>query len=370
MKVTIIGAGSAGLGTAITLRNRLNNVDVQVFERAARDEAPGLGVALLPFGLNELKMLGLDDFADYRDSGITIDKETRVFAGIHGGPEFLTRTRFQETSYWGVRRATLLSFLTKAAERASIPIAYDTDISEDRIRREREATDLLVGADGAGSLVRGLYADQFGPVSELARSRFAWMEIEGPLDKFVFGYMSVEGKGIVRITAYPHSRDECSAIITVSPGLTEYFDRPDMVDADGSISDKARDLMSAIFSRGVDGRRLLGKSRWRRFRATQCSQAAFANVALVGDAYATVFYETGWGTSAALQQGRVLGHLVSRNVVKGNSVGFALERYALKSTEIARGLINATSSAMREVDAQSAKFHEVGPAAFLELKTP
>src|SRR5688572_1860711 len=136
MKVTIIGAGSAGLGTAITLRNRLNDVAIQVFERAAKDDAPGLGVALLPFGLNELKMLGLDEFADYRDAGIQIDKETRVFAGIHGGPEFLMRTRFQETGYWGVRRATLLSFLTEAAQRAGIPIAYDTDISEERIKHE------------------------------------------------------------------------------------------------------------------------------------------------------------------------------------------------------------------------------------------
>ena len=59
MKATIIGAGPAGLSTAILLRSMLG-AEVRILEAAGRNEAPGFGIALLAFGINYLKMLELD----------------------------------------------------------------------------------------------------------------------------------------------------------------------------------------------------------------------------------------------------------------------------------------------------------------------
>ena len=94
-------------------------------------------------------------------------------------------------------------------------------------------------------------------------------------------------------------------------------------------------------------------------------RAAFDNVALVGDAYATLHYETGWGTSVAIQESSILGHALAR----GKGLRDSLETYDTKCTSLSHGAVTATAKAMREIDGQSAKFFQMGPAKFLKLGT-
>lgn len=369
MKVTIIGAGSAGLSAAIAIR-RMANAEVRILERSGEHETPGLGIALLPFALNELQMMNLPGLADFKTAGVNVPRLMHVFAGEAEDSEVLSQSRGQETQYWGVKRSALLAFLREGARHAGAEIEYNSDIGPDRFEELRATSDVLVGADGAGSLVRNAYLDEFNPIGEDATSRYAWLELEGPLDRFVFGYMRVQGKGLVRITAYPHSSTEASAIITHSHELTDYFDATGMVLPDGTISDAGLAAITSTFSAGVGGKDLTGTTRWRRFRATHSRRAAFGNVALVGDAYATAHYETGWGTSAALQQARILGHILGFGASKGKPVEETLDIYARKSAEVDGGLIDTTLRVMRELDSQSLKFAEGGAARFLDLVTP
>ncbi len=368
MNVTVIGGGAAGLGAAISIKKRLD-ADVTVFERANEGESPGLGIALLPFGLKELEAMQLDGFAAFAESCFPIGNVVQVFAGQTDGGELVRQARIQETPYWGVKRSRLLAFLRAAAPQLGVRIEYGADISEERIGREKARADLVVGADGAGSLVRNLYADIFGPESEDATSRFAWLELEGNLDQFIFGYIYIAGCGLVRVTAYPHGNGEASAVVTHSPELTDYFDAAPFIDGDGVISPDGLHHINQLFAEGLGGRTLGGESRWRRFRATRNRRAAFANVALVGDAYATVHYETGWGTSSALQESRILAHILDRSIKGGQSIADALEIYDRKARDIFAGLTDAATSTMRDVDGQAAKFRDRGPAGFLQLKT-
>lgn len=368
MKVTIVGGGAAGLTAAIVLKG-LMAADVRILERAKEDEAPGLGVALLRFALHELKTISPERYTTYANSFVLIDRVMHVFAGQSRSAELATTTRIQPSQYWGVKRSTLLNILKEAAQRADVAIEYGCDVSEHRVRQEAESSDVLIGADGAGSVVRSTYAGEFVPTGGDAKSRYAWLELEGTLDKFIFGYMYLSGKGLIRISAYPHSDQRSSAIVTHSMGLAKYFDDPDMTDRDGSISEKGLKALNDVFSLGLGGRKLSGQSKWRRFRATHCQRAAFGRVALVGDAYTTKHYETGWGTSAAIQESRILAQLLSHTVTKGKSVEEILEVYSSKSAEISKGVVTATAKAMREIDGQSAKFHQLGAAKFLELRT-
>ena len=365
MKVTIVGAGSAGLSTAIVIKGQFN-ADVTILEQAKENDTPGLGVALLPYALNELRKISSEGSQSYVDSFLLIDHVTEIFAGHDRNSDLIKKYRAQDTQYWGVKRSTLLAFLTEAAQRAGVKIEYDCNVSEYRVRQERELSDLLIGADGAGSVVRNTYSREFIPRGEESKSRYAWLELDGTLDHFIFGYIYVVGKGLIRISAYPHSKQESSAIITHSRGLTNYFDEADMIESDGSISESGMKAINAIFANGLGGRKLTGKSRWRRFRATHCQRAAFGTVALVGDAYATLHYETGWGTSTAIQESKTLIHAL----VKGKTVEDGLEIYNTKSIEITRGAITATTRTMREIDGQSARFFQLGAAKFLRLRTP
>jgi len=361
MKATIVGAGPAGLSTAILVRNRLG-ADIRILESAKRGETPGFGIALLAFGLDYVRMLDLPGFEQFNAHCVPIDRMTTAFARTMGSADIITQTRMQDTQYWGVKRSVLLGFLTEGALRAGVDIEYGADVSEERVLRERDVSDILIGADGAGSTVRNAFADEFALQFEMSTSRYAWLAVEGGRHTFNFGYCFLPGAGLTRLTSYPHSRDECTAIVTHNDGMTEFFDEPGMLDPDGFISGRGITAINEMFSAGLDGRRIFGKSRWRRFRASHCAKAAFGNVALVGDAFASVFYETGWGTSAALQESRILGQALTRR----DTVAEALDLYSRKSIEISAGLIEATNRTMKEVDGHGARFEQLGPEKFLE----
>ncbi|MCW5718941.1 MAG: FAD-dependent monooxygenase [Bauldia sp.] len=368
LKITVIGAGAAGLNTSIHLR-RFLNADVTILERAEEHETPGLGVALLSFARDEMRLIGLGDFVDGGAYGMPISTTTRVFAGSAGGP-LAEEERIQEVDYWGVRRSELVAKLRRAAADEGVRIEYRTDITPDRVRTERSACDVLVGADGAGSVVRSTFAEEFKPTIREATSRYAWLQLTGRLEQFVFGYIYLPGQGLVRITAYPHAKDECSAIITHSAGLSGMLDGPGMLDADGSLSTLALETINGFFAKGLGGHRIVGSSRWRKFRATSCATAASGNVALVGDAFATIHYETGWGTSAALQNARIFCHILAHSRDTGLTLPDGMAVYARKTGEITAALVETTARVMDEVDGQADVIAEIGTERFMTLATP
>ena len=361
MKVIVIGAGAAGLSTAIAAKRQLK-ADVRILEKASEADDPGLGVALLAFGLDHLRVLGPEAFPALTEDCPRIARFTRVFAGDYPPGVLIRQSRVQDMEYWGVKRSAILSFLKNAARRAGVEVEYNANVTEAEIARLRNGSDLLVGADGAGSVVRSAFARDFGPKGQDAESRYAWLELEGAMDHFLFGYMFVSGLGLVRITAYPHTRRESSVIITHSAGLTGRFDEPGMTDPDGAISAAGLAFLNDVFGPALEGRKLSGGSRWRRFRSTHCQRAAFSNVALVGDAFATMHYETGWGTSKALQESRLLIKcLAGARTVEGGLVAYNSENIAAS-----RSLLKATVSTMRDLDGQAATFAAKGAAKFLE----
>jgi 2-polyprenyl-6-methoxyphenol hydroxylase-like FAD-dependent oxidoreductase len=128
------------------------------------------------------------------------------------------------------------------------------------------------------------------------------------------------------------------------------------------MTESAVALLNRYFARGLGGIPIVGRSRWRHFRLTNCAHAATDNVALVGDAFVTVFYETGWGTSSALQGARTL-----RQALRARSnVAEALSLYAGKAPEIWHDLVATSARAIQEIDQQSVKMKRLGAKAFLE----
>lgn len=60
LQIAIIGAGIAGLGAAIALKNH-PGVDVQIYERATELRQIGASIALGPNGMRTLERLGVQD---------------------------------------------------------------------------------------------------------------------------------------------------------------------------------------------------------------------------------------------------------------------------------------------------------------------
>lgn len=161
MKAIIIGGGIGGLTAAIALHRR--GVDAQVYERSFALRDVGAGIALWPNAVKALRKLGLGDLLQ-AISVTRVDLALRRWDG-----SFLSRTsaRDLERRLGGgmvvFHRAELLALLAACAGSANIHLAHDLcDIDTNDPSVSARFTngasahgDVLIGADGLRSVVRG-----------------------------------------------------------------------------------------------------------------------------------------------------------------------------------------------------------------------
>nr|BFE62134.1 hypothetical protein GCM10020063_066600 [Dactylosporangium thailandense] len=139
MHAIVVGGGIGGLATARGLR--LGGWDVTVLERQPRLEAAGAGLSLWPNALRALDWLGVGDRvraagAPITNGGLRTARGTWLARGAMSGPIVVHRADLHEILADGLHVRTGVNV---------------TDV------HALEA-DLIVGADGIGSVVRAAYA--------------------------------------------------------------------------------------------------------------------------------------------------------------------------------------------------------------------
>ncbi len=160
--VVIVGAGVAGLATALAMARR--GVDVVVLERADALTEVGAGLQITPNGVAVLRALGLD--GDLRRAGLAAEAvelrraedDRRVVRMELGGRDWVL-----------VHRARLLELLATSARRAGVRIETGASVAgvtdstsggqlvmADGSTRE---ADLVVGADGLRGCTRSALGD-------------------------------------------------------------------------------------------------------------------------------------------------------------------------------------------------------------------
>lgn len=161
LRVLIVGAGIAGLAVARALR--LRGITAEVIERTAAWEASGAGLYLPGNSVWALDELGIWEELAARANAIVrqrfLDHRGRRLADI------------DVRSYWdgvapcvAVRRATLQEALRVGSVEVPVRLGLSvTDLDDDgqskRVRFSDDSTDtydLVVGADGVHSTIRGL----------------------------------------------------------------------------------------------------------------------------------------------------------------------------------------------------------------------
>jgi FAD-dependent urate hydroxylase len=340
LKIVIVGAGVGGLCTAIASRRA--GFDVAVYERAPTIEAVGAGLCIYSNGARVLNYLGLESkMAELSPNMSAVTFYTQ-------GNDLLSRIPTEPLVAatgqrpYPIKRAALQmalldelgpEFVTLGAEFESLE-ETSAEVTAHFKNGHAATGDVLVGADGIRSAVRGFVIDGTAEIRYLSTD---WEGLGprnpdfGPTDEFVF-YVG-EGK---RAAALPISQDESYWFFDFQP-------------TEASRGLGPRDQLRELFKGWCDPvHQLIETLDPSRANSLPLSDLApldrlvSGRVALVGDAGHATSPFLGQGASQAAESGLVLSRYLQTTSV---SVQDALQRY--ERERIAR--VQAVTAGAREM---------------------
>ncbi|CAG2139669.1 Salicyloyl-CoA 5-hydroxylase [Cupriavidus yeoncheonensis] len=325
MKVTIIGGGPSGLFLAILLKERLSQVEIDVFEQNPENATFGFGVVLADTGLANLRSASptvVDRLATvmrFNDQHAIVCHEQPIVMkkpGAGGG---------------AIPRISLLSVLQQRACELGVHVTYNQRIADfDAID-----ADLIVGADGINSQLRTANEAGFGTTRRTLTNHFAWFGVEKPFPSPALVFRKHEG-GYFVAHYYPYS-DSMSTFVAECDHQTWLdFGMEDM-------SAEARQaLFERVFAPELDGYALVSNnSAWRQFPVILNAKWHVGRQVLIGDALTSAHFSIGSGTRIAMEDAMALADAI---VAHPADVPAALRQYeAVRKPEKAK-LISASEA--------------------------
>ncbi|MGN5477524.1 hypothetical protein ACTMU2_13505 [Cupriavidus basilensis] len=194
MKVAIIGGGPSGLFLSILLKERMSNIDIDVFEQDPEDATFGFGVVLADTGLSNLRSRRRPLWiASLRGDAIQRPAFDRQPRASHRDEEARGRGG-------AIPRISLLSVLQERAKELGVRVTYNKRIAD----FDDLDADLVVGADGIGSQLRTVNEAAFGTTRRTLTNHFAWFGVAKPFASPALVFRKYEGRYFVA-HYYPYS---------------------------------------------------------------------------------------------------------------------------------------------------------------------
>lgn len=314
-RVAVVGGGPGGLFFATLLKRADPAVEVTVFERNRADDTFGFGVV----------------FSD------------ATLSGIHDADPVLLRALTDHGRYWerievrlkgerhgcdgngmaAVARKTLLLLLQQRAAEVGVELRFET---EGPPVADLAGYDLVVGADGANSRVRGERAEEFGLSVDVATAKFIWFGTTYQFDGLTFVHEKGP-HGTFAVHGYPIGDGLSTFIVETdeatwrAAGLDEF----DTSQPPGVSDEKSQLYLEKLFAEQIDGHALVANnSRWANFRALRTRSWHTGNTVILGDAAHTAHFSVGSGTKMAMEDAIVLASAVAEH---GDDLESALAAY-------------------------------------------
>jgi anthraniloyl-CoA monooxygenase len=306
MKINVIGAGPAGLYFALLMKKSGAAREVTVYERNASDSTFGWGVVFSDKTLSYL-----------RDSdGPSHDEITRAFATwdnvdvVHRGE----RVSVRGNKFSGIARLKLLNILQARCEELGVRLRFREEVGDVESLRD---CDLLVGADGVNSAVRGHYRERFEPDLSVRSNKYVWYGTRRLFHGLTLTFRET-GDGVFAAHSYKFDSRTSTFIV-------ECDERTWAAAGFASMSDEgARAYLAAAFAADLEGHELLSNnSKWINFLLVRNARWRFENVVLLGDALHTAHFSIGSGTKLALEDAIALHEWLA----KSGDVGVALKEF-------------------------------------------
>jgi anthraniloyl-CoA monooxygenase len=293
MRVAVVGGGPAGLYFSILMRRVDPECEITVFERNRPQDAFGFGVV---FSDETLTVFEHADPPSYHAITDGFTRWTDIDIHYRG-----TRTRSGGHGFSALGRRELLAILQRRATELGVRILFET---EPPPLGQLAWADLIVGADGASSVVRAARSVDFEPSLDHRRCQYMWMGTDIAFDAFKF-FIEETPAGVFQAHAYPYDEGTSTFIVEVGEEIWRRAGLDAM--ASGALPPGASDLGSIEFCRelfadGLEGRELIANnSKWINFVTVRNRHWSSDNVVLVGDAAHTAHFSIGSGTKLAME---------------------------------------------------------------------
>jgi len=311
MRIHIIGAGPAGLYFALLMKQQDPAHQVTLFERDGPDDTYGWGIVFS--GRTQTSFAEADP-----ESHAAIAAAFQAWENVdivHRDERISVRgNRFS-----GISRVTFLNILQRRCLDLGVDLRFRTPV--DDLATLGEA-DLLVGADGANSLVRRRFAETFQPSLEAGRNRYIWLGTRRLFHGLTLTFRESEA-GLFVGHSYRFSPTTSTFIVEC---VGDTFERA------GFAEMREPQMLAALeraFATDLAGERLLSNNfvRWLQFTIVKNRRWVHDRVVLLGDALHTAHFSIGSGTKLAIEDSIALARaFAAERTVPASLAAFERDR--------------------------------------------
>ena len=329
-RVEIIGAGPAGLYSAILIKSRMPATRVRVTERNPADATFGFGVV---FSDQALDFLQADDPETHALLTPSMERWRNMTLSLEG-----ERVTLDGIGFAAIGRLQLLQILQRRAAELGVITRFGHAL--DALDEIEEEADLIIGADGLNSLLRQTHSAEFSPQLDHFDNYFAWFGAPRAFDTLTQTFIR-SPLGTLNAHHYRYAPSMSTFIVECDPKTyrAQGFDTMD--------EQASADTCTELFADTLEGAPLVtNHSNWRRFPRLWCDNWVCGNRVILGDAAHTAHFSIGSGTRLALEDAIALADALCQSC----ELPQALARFQLQRPPIARKIVDAANTSAQWYD--------------------
>jgi len=293
MNVVCLGGGPGGVYTAISLKLKNPNHQVDVYERNKPGDTFGWGVV---FSDQTMENLIANDPVSAQKMNDELIHWDYIDVIVNG-----RKDRSGGHGFIGIGRKRLLQILYARAKELGIDIHFETDIDVTNLQQQFPKADVIVAADGLNSRVRNGDLEHFEADIDMRTNKFVWLGTQQTFDDaFTFIWEKTE-HGWLWVHAYQFDENTSTFIVECDTQTYDNFGFESMT------HEESAETCRKVFEKYLDGHQLLTNSghirgsAWISFPRVLCHNWIKDNVVLIGDAAHTAHFSIGSGTKLAFE---------------------------------------------------------------------